>query len=223
MKKLVGCLRLRGLVRVPNGGLRVGGNPQWLDGGGSTDFTIVRNPLNGEPYIPGSTLKGRLRAMLEKVEGKGGQAGEPCNCGRKDCLVCVLFGAHKRPQADSSPTRIIMRDAPLTADARARLRELEAEGKSLVEEKAESLVDRDKGTTEPPRWQERVWEADFQLEVLIHVYDGDEPVRMLEYVRRGLGLVQEIGALGGGGSRGSGQVRFENISVDPMTLESISV
>ena len=222
MKKLVGCLRLRGTIRVPNGGVRVGGNPQWLEHGGTADFTLVRNPVTGEPYIPGSSLKGRVRAMLEKVEGRG-REGEPCNCGRKDCLVCVVFGAHKRPQAESSPTRLVVRDAPLTSEARTRLRDLEAEGKSLVEEKAETLVDRDKGTTEAPRFQERVWNADFKLEILIHVYDGDEPVKMLEFVRRGLGLVQEIGAVGAGGSRGSGQVQFEDIAVDPMTLESVTV
>lgn len=222
MKKLVGCLRLRGMIRVPQGGLRVGGNPPWLENGATADYTAIRNPVNGEPYIPGSTLKGRLRAMLEKVEGKG-REGEPCNCGRKDDLVCLIFGAHKRPQAESSPTRIIVRDAPLTPESSRRLRELQAEGKSLIEEKAENLVDRDKGTAEHPRWQERVWDAEFQMEILIHVYDGDEPVKMLEFVRRGLGLIQEIGALGAGGSRGSGQVRFENISVDPMTLENVTV
>ncbi len=222
MKKLVGCLRLRGLIRVPNGGLRIGGNPPFLEEGGAADFTVIRNPINGEPYIPGSSLKGRLRAMLEKVEGKG-REGDPCNCGRKDCLVCLIFGAHKRPQSESSPTRIIVRDAPLTAEASRKLRELEAGGKSLIEEKGENLVDRDKGTAEHPRFQERVWDADFQMEILMHVYDGDEPVKMLEFVRKGLGLVQEIGALGAGVSRGSGQVRFENISVDPMTLENVTV
>lgn len=222
MKKLVGCLRLRGLIKVPNGGLRIGGNPASLEQAGSVDFPIVRNPVNGEPYIPGSSLKGRLRAMLEKVEGKG-REGDPCNCGRKDCLVCLIFGAHKRPQAESSPTRILVRDSSLTDESRQQLRDLEAEGKSLVEEKAENAVDRDKGTSEHPRWQERVWEAGFNMEILVHVYDGDEPVKMLEFVRKGLGLIQEIGALGAGGSRGSGQVKFENISVDPLTLESVSV
>jgi CRISPR-associated protein Csm3 len=222
MKKLVGCLRLRGLIRVPNGGLRIGGNPPFLEEGGAADFTVIRNPINGEPYIPGSSLKGRLRAMLEKVEGKG-REGDPCNCGRKDCLVCLIFGAHKRPQSESSPTRIIVRDAPLTAESSRKLRELEAGGKSLIEEKGENLVDRDKGTAEHPRFQERVWDAEFQMEILMHVYDGDEPVKMLEFVRKGLGLEQEIGALGAGVSRGSGQVRFENISVDPMTLENVTV
>ena len=222
MKKLVGCLRLRGLIRVPNGGLRIGGHPASLEQGGSADFTIIRNPINGEPYVPGSSLKGRLRAMLEKVEGKG-RNGDPCNCGQKQCLVCVIFGAHRRPQAESSPTRILVRDAPLTPDSSSRLRELEAGGRSLVEEKAENLVDRDRGTTEHPRWQERVWDAEFQMEILIHVYDGDEPVKMLEFVRKGLGLIQEIGALGAGASRGSGQVRFDDISVDPMTLENVTV
>ncbi len=222
MKKLVGCLRLRGLIRVPNGGLRIGGRPASLEEGGLADFTIIRNPINGEPYIPGSTLKGRLRAMLEKVEGKG-RNGDPCNCGQKECLVCILFGAHRRPQAETSPTRILVRDAPLTAESGRKLHELEAAGRSLVEEKAENLVDRDRGTADHPRWQERVWDAEFQMEILIHVYDGDEPVKMLEFVRKGLGLIQEIGALGAGASRGSGQVRFENISVDPMTLESVTV
>ena len=222
MKKLVGCLRLRGLIKVPNGGLRIGANPATLEQGASVDFPLIRNPVNGEPYIPGSTLKGKLRAMLEKVEGKG-HNGDPCNCGRRDCLVCLIFGAHRRPQAESSPTRILVRDAPLTTESSRELRELQGEGRSLVEDKAEALVDRDKGTADHPRFQERVWDAAFQMEVLIHVYDGDEPVKMLEYIRRGLGLIQEIGALGAGGSRGSGQVRFENISVDPMTLENVTV
>jgi CRISPR-associated protein Csm3 len=222
MKKLVGCLRMRAIIRVPNGGLRIGGNPATLEQGTAVDFPSIHNPVNGEPYIPGSTLKGRLRAMLEKVEGKG-REGDPCNCGRRDCLVCVVFGAHKRPQAESSPTRILVRDAALTPESSLHFRELQAEGKSLFEEKAENLVDRDKGTAEHPRWQERVWDAAFQMEILVHVYDGDEPVKMLEFVRKGLGLIQEIGALGAGGSRGSGQVRFENISVDPMTLESVTV
>lgn len=222
MKKLVGCLRLRGLIRVPNGGLRIGGNPASLEQAGAVDFPIVRNPVNGEPYIPGSSLKGKLRAMLEKVEGKG-REGDPCNCGRKDCLVCLIFGAHKRPQTESSPTRILVRDCPLAPESRQHLHDLEAEGKSLVEEKAENPVDRDKGTAEHPRWQERVWDAGFQMEILVHVYDGDEPVKMLEFVRKGLGLIQEIGALGAGSSRGSGQVRFENLSVDPLTLENVSV
>lgn len=49
-------------------GLAVGGGSIGLEIGGA-DKVVVRNPVTNQPYIPGSSLKGKMRSLLEKVEG----------------------------------------------------------------------------------------------------------------------------------------------------------
>jgi CRISPR-associated protein Csm3 len=220
MKRMLQCGKLTGTIHVE--GLRIGGAPTGLEIGGNVDLTALRDPLNSDrPYIPGSSLKGRLRATLEREAGKASQRGGPCDCGGTDCLICKIFGAH-RTGAPSAPTRIIVRDAHLTAESAAHLAELSKEGKSIFEEKAENLVMRSTGEAKDPRWQERVWDASFSLEILLHVYEGDNAEEMMKYLRHGLGLIQETGSLGAGGSRGSGKVSFE-VQEDWPPLAAITV
>jgi CRISPR-associated protein Csm3 len=216
---MISCGKLTGTAHAE--GLRIGGTPAGLEAGGSVDLNTLRDP-EGRPYIPGSTLKGALRATLERVEGKASEGGEPCNCGQRECKICVIFGAHKNPRAASAPTRIVVRDAHLTADSAARLDALRAEGRSPFEERAESLVRRDTGLAEPARWQERVWEADFNLEILLRIFEGDRAEDLMRTLRQGLGLIQETGAIGAGGSRGSGKIRFE-VQETWLELEKVSV
>ncbi len=91
MKRLISCGKLTGTIHSQ--GLRIGGASQSLEIGSQLDLTALRDPLSGRPYIPGSSLKGSLRAMLERIEGKSSGRGEPCGCGDRDCKVCVIFGA----------------------------------------------------------------------------------------------------------------------------------
>ncbi len=220
MKRMISCGRLTGTIQVH--GLRIGGAAQSLDIGSQMDLTALRDPQSGQPYIPGSAIKGSLRAMLERIEGKSSGRGEPCGCGDRDCKICVIFGAHKNPQPASAPTRIVVRDARLTADSAEAFKGAQKEGGAFFEEKAENLVLRDSGVAKDPRWQERVWSATFALDVLLHIYEGDNPQSLMRYIRQGLGLIQETGSLGAGGSRGSGQVQFE-VQESWLELERITV
>ena len=220
MKRMISCGRLSGAIHVH--GLRIGGAAQSLDIGNQMDLTALRDPVSGQPYIPGSALKGSLRAMLERIEGKSSGRGEPCGCGDRDCKICVIFGAHKNPQPNSAPTRIVVRDARLTADGVKSFDNARKEGGTFFEEKAENLVLRDSGIAKEPRWQERVWDATFGLDILLHIYEGDNPQALMRYLRQGLGLIQETGFLGAGGSRGSGQVRFD-VQESWLELERITV
>ncbi len=219
MKRLISCGRLSGTITAQ--GLRIGGTPPGLEVGTTVDLSALRD-TGGQPYIPGSSLKGKLRSVLERLEGKSSGEGEPCGCGAGDCKVCVLFGAHKKPKAASAPTRIVVRDAPLTAESAGRFRQMQAEGKPFFEEKAENLVLRDSGVAQDPRWQERVWEAAFQMEILVNIYEGDNREELMAFVRQGLGVIQETGALGAGGSRGSGKVHFE-VQETWLELDKITV
>lgn len=67
-KPLLGKIRIFGYLVVETG-LHIGGGGENLDIGG-LDKPVIRNPLTREPYIPGSSLKGKLRAILERLLDK---------------------------------------------------------------------------------------------------------------------------------------------------------
>ena len=46
-------------------GLHIGGSAGELDIGG-VDNPVLRNPLTREPYIPGSSLRGKMRSLLDR-------------------------------------------------------------------------------------------------------------------------------------------------------------
>lgn len=225
--KLEKAVRIRATLHLRSG-TRVGGSGGTLEIGG-VDLTAIKHPATGEPYIPGSSLKGRLRAMLERVEGK--VRDEPCNCGLTTCLVCTVFGAHKNVRADCAPTRIVVRDAPLTTAAREAFRARAREGQPIYEEKTENVIHRRTGVAQHPRQQERVlwgepgeaWAAEFAVEIVIQLYERDKKDDLVSFVRKGLGLIQEIGAIGAAGSRGSGQVEFRDVTEEEIDLAKVTV
>ncbi len=143
-------------------GMRIGGSDDVLQIGG-TDLTCIKDPASGRPYIPGSSLKGRMRSGLEKYHGKvSGGGREPCGCAQPDCPVCRVFGPHKKTDHQLGPTRIIVRDAPLSGAS------------FTIENKTESVNRRDTGAAEHPRTVERVAAgARFKLEIGIQEFDID--------------------------------------------------
>lgn len=206
--------RYEGTIKLITG-LAIKGMSNELNIGGA-DSEVIKNPLTGEPYIPGSSLKGKMRSQLERVYGMKNKRGDaeyakPCGCGKKDCPICVLFGAHTNPNADSAPTRIIVRDSVLTEESRQKIREMPVENGSYLEVKAENLIKRDRGTAEAPRFMERVPAGlEFKLEILLQVFDEDKNKEELlkKRIEQALELV-ENSYLGGSGSRGYGQVKFQ--------------
>ena len=194
-------------------GLHIGGSQDELVIGGS-DNPVIKNPVTGRPYVPGSSLKGKMRAELEKQSGKFGGKGrsEPCGCAK--CHVCRVFGAHKNTRGDLGPSRIIVRDGRLT-------------GSYQIENKTENVIDRKTGAAKP-RSNERVAEgATFSMRIILQVFDLDRNFRypdegshryqggdaLQAVVADGLRLVQLTG-LGGGTSRGSGAVTMTDFTLD---------
>ncbi len=199
-------------------GLHIGGSQDELTIGGS-DNPVIKNPETHKPYIPGSSLKGKMRAELEKKLGRfgGKRDDEPCGCGNMDCPVCRVFGAHKNPRSNLGPSRIIVRDGRLIQGGR-------------IENKTENVISRKSGGANP-RSNERVVEgSEFQMRIVLQVFDldarfqykdrkdhihqGDEAFQAV--VADGLYLIQLTG-LGGGTSRGSGTVSFDKFKLDDKT------
>jgi CRISPR-associated protein Csm3 len=67
-KKLLGKLYITSTIEVETG-LHISGGEGKLDIGG-IDKLVVRDPISEHPYIPGSSIKGKLRSILERFLNK---------------------------------------------------------------------------------------------------------------------------------------------------------
>ena len=187
-------------------GTRVGGSDDLL-GIGTVDLTCIKNPVTRQPYLPGSSLKGRMRSELEKQLGQfGGRDGnQPCGCGQ--CMVCRVFGPHFNPRHNLGPTRLIVRDALLVSGGE-------------IETKTENIIDRKLGTALHPRQVERVVpDSVFDFQVIINVlgldqncsYEGKSGgLALYTIVRRGMQLLENSG-IGSGVGKGYGRLHFVDI------------
>lgn len=221
IRQITGIIRLRS-------GLHIGAGKDTVEIGG-LDQPIIKHPVTGAPYIPGSSLKGKMRALLETSifadnpeTSASILAGKPCECGKKDCPACTLFGSHQAPQkcdSDLGPTRILVRDANLTPESEEQFKN----GRLPMEIKYENIINRVQGVAQHPRPLERVPAGtSFVLTIALKVFDIDTDKNLLKHVWQGLKLI-EMDALGGGGSRGNGQVSFEQLQIDGESVDLSAV
>ena len=195
-------------------GLHIGGSQDEIEIGG-VDLPVIKHPITKEPYIPGSSLKGKMRSTLERKYDNVTNKGEPCGCGKEDCLICRVFGPHKNTSHSLGPTRILVRDSKLSQETRNEYKELAVKGGVLpLENKTENIINRLKGNAEHPRSLERVPAGSkFDMEIAVQIFEGDNEQDIIDFIKEGLLLVQET-YLGGFGSRGSGKVKFQDLTID---------
>lgn len=187
---------------VAKSGIKIGGYKGDDFGISATDNPIVRNPLTGDPYIPGSSIKGKMRSLLEQSGYAKGNSF-PCRCGQKSCPVCKLFGAHLNTKGEAGQPRLIFRDAHLSP-AFANL-------DNVVEVKTETSISRETGTAQNGslREFERIAEGvSFDYEIDLITQDGDNDDELLSVLTAGLHMIEATG-LGGKVSAGYGQVDFQ--------------
>ncbi len=222
--KLKKILPITGAIRLLSG-LHIGASKDTIEIGG-LDQPIIKHPITGAPYIPGSSLKGKMRSLLEiyyftdnPETRKHLSEGWPCGCGKVSCHACRIFGAHSsKTEEGLGPTRLIVRDAMLCGEDHA----LFNNGDLPMEVKYENRINRVMGVAKDPRPLERVPAGvRFDLRLAFKVFE-DDPDDMLGFIYKGLRLI-ELDALGGCGSRGCGQVKFEDVMCDGVGVELESV
>lgn len=210
IKEITGRIVLRS-------GLHIGAGDTEMRIGG-TDNLVVKHPHTFEPYIPGSSIKGKVRSLLEMRSGLMGltkgaplavkdikelQGEQKTACEK----ILKLFGtgAADTEEAESlGPTRVSFADCPF--DQKWRKIAVE-DGLSLTEIKSENRINRITGTAKDPRFTERVPAgAEFRFRVTLKRLSQDEDLDGL--LLEGLKLL-EMDALGGSGSRGYGRIQFE--------------
>lgn len=205
-------------------GLRIGMSQDSFDIGG-TDNPVVKHPITNMPYIPGSSIKGKIRSLIEqKHDGYIQSTGRPCNCGKAQCIPCKYFGTTRGDSV--GPTRFLFRDCELTEESMNSLVDSStSKGTGITELKSEVSIDRNTGrvSRSGPRVMERVpagTEFDFRLDV--RVFEGDDTEEIMRVIQEGLGLLKSD-YLGGSGSRGYGKVDFRDLKVCVNTEVSVDL
>lgn len=218
MNSIKGRLIIKGDLVVKTG-IHIGGGNSSIEIGG-IDSSVIKT-YKGEPFIPGSSLKGKLRSLTELAYGKGN--GKPCDCGT--CAICKIYGVGANEKTNVTlPTRIIVRDAFLKKEIANEMKNKTGDFKDLeflyTESKWENTIDRLKSKANP-RVIERVPEgAKFDVEVIYTIYNDDD-IDNIKTLKEGFQFLEDD-YLGGNGTRGYGKVAFENINVEKKTLKNYS-
>lgn len=201
MKQLVKKIKINTSITLITG-LHIGGNSENVEIGG-IDNPVIKLASKGDvPYIPGSSLKGKMRCLLEQA------AGAP-KVGL-DEKVNNLFGIteNKAINTSNQPSKIIVRDAMLSDDSKKMLLDCDNLDMPYTENKFENVIDRVKGVAQHPRQTERVPAgAEFCAEFIINIWDDDDEQELMALFEKGIRLL-ENDYLGGSGSRGYGQIKF---------------
>lgn len=195
---------------------------------GGVDNVVVRDPLTQHPYIPGSSLKGKMRSLMEKFHG----AVQNRSIGRgvkihvcdsegsyHDCVICRLYGLPGE-LAFARPTRLVVRDVPLSEESADRLASAKTD-LPFTEVKWEAAIDRVTSAA-TPRQLERVpaGSAFGPAEMIYSIYE-EQDIGRFAHVVEGMQLLEDD-YLGGLGSRGSGKVAFTHISVSAKSRDNYS-
>lgn len=224
MMRLIRSRILTGRIQVFTG-LHIGAGKDAIEIGG-IDSPVVKNPYTSEPYIPGSSLKGKLRCLMEwatnrVTDGKtwdGGGEKDPEKLAKDPVLR--IFGT-TNSNWKAGPTRLLVRDCPFNEEWRKSLIE---RGLPFTEEKFENNIDRIQGKAgQGIRKTERVPAgASFDMTMIYRIFDTNDRGKTDEDCFEDLLKVMrllEYDALGGSGSRGYGRIRFQQLSLDGEDLQ----
>jgi CRISPR-associated protein Csm3 len=231
--RLKDYLTLRGTLCCVTG-LRIGGAAETIEIGG-LDNPVIKHPITNLPYVPGSSLKGKMRSLLEFRHNKVPSSGEVHVCSDKECLICRIFGT-SASESEGGPGRLILRDAELTGDEKdangtvvregwkSKAQKLLDAGQPITEIKYENTINRIKSSANPRQMERVPAGVEFAFEIGYRVFDtgdgGKKDWEFFQHVVEGLKLVQ-ADALGSSGSRGYGRVAFENMTVTNLAGEKL--
>jgi CRISPR-associated protein Csm3 len=210
--KLRGYMQLEAILRLKSG-LHIGRGEK-PDRGES--LSIMESRRTGLPYIPGSSLKGKMRFILESVYGRlqtdPKDPGSPCWCGK--CQICLLFGSGSSNNT-FEPTRLIFRDCFLTNESAELLEKIN------LEEKPGVRIDRTSGKAAGGALfpAKRVPEgSEFEFNLSVRVFENDVADSIRRWLATGL-FFMEQDAIGGGGTRGSGRIEFDSIKFNGLEFD----
>ena len=208
--KLIAKIYIKGFIRTLTG-LHIGGSKAALDIGG-VDLNVIKT-YKGIPYIPGSTLKGKLRNQLVRIEGNKQVETDSYQ-------IKQIFGNAPKANNPFVKTRLLIPDMyPVVKNGKYTLGSFADYDLELgyTEVKFENTIDRRNGGA-IPRQLERVPEdVCFQMKLVYDVYDDNKTDAHIKQILLAMRLLEED-YLGGQGSRGYGRISFDDVEIKRSTI-----
>ncbi len=208
MSKLIKKIVYTGAITLKTG-LHIGGTNAALNIGGPDKF-VVRNPLNNIPYIPGSSLKGKMRSLIEIYNGCVSVDKDGKYIASKDpnSTSGKLFGV-SGDSDDSRPSRLIVRDAELDVNSA----DFTNTDLPFTESKTEVTIDRVTAKAMPRTFERVPAGAKFNLNMVLNIFEGENEKELKQTLQQAIDLLHDD-YLGGHGSRGYGQVEITLDNLD---------
>lgn len=194
MTKLIKKIKYTASIELLSG-LHIGASTENAQIGG-VDKPIIRRKMDDQPYLPGSSIKGKMRCLLEQRRGAS-------DVGKSE-EVNLLFGY----AADNLPSKILVRDANLDTESANQLKNNFNTDLPYSEVKFENSIDRVTGKASNPRQIERIPAgAKFNAEFVINIWENDVKDELISLFKEGITLL-EADYLGGSGTRGYGHIKI---------------
>ncbi|NLJ90556.1 MAG: type III-A CRISPR-associated RAMP protein Csm3 [Clostridiales bacterium] len=194
-------------------GLHIGGTDSY-SAIGAVDSPVIRDSVTGNPIIPGSSIKGKMRSLLQKTFGASPSHNEDHD------QVLRLFGSSSDKNKEAIPSRLKFNDCFMNEESEKALKNANIR---LTEVKTENSIDRKTSKANPRQIERVVRGSIFDFELFYDVLNEDELEEDFKNISTAIKLL-ESDYLGGHGSRGSGRIKFNNLKVtrifgDAPTIE----
>lgn len=200
-------IQITGTIEVVTG-MHIGGSEAFA-AIGAIDSPVIIDPLSRKPIIPGSSLKGKMRALLAK-------AYNPTVVNHNDDSekISRLFGSSANNKLMTS--RLIFSDMILD-----NYDELHSKGlDSITEVKFENTISRTTSVANPRQIERVIRGSKFKLNIIYDVLEDyqEQALDDIKILVEGMKLLQ-YDYLGGGGTRGNGKIKFSNVTADTVIGE----
>lgn len=203
-------IEIRGKIEVCTG-MHIGGSSAFA-AIGAVDSPVIKDVRTGNPIIPGSSLKGKMRTLLAKKYNQKKVASSPDN--DDECLLRLFGTSKKDAKGCIKKSRVIFSDMIMS-----NAEELRDKGiRSLTEVKFENSIDRITAVANPRQIERVIRGAQFELNIIYELDNEEEAIEDLAILADGMKLLG-YDYLGGSGSRGYGKIKFNNLETECVVGE----
>ncbi|WP_034631399.1 type III-A CRISPR-associated RAMP protein Csm3 [Desulfotruncus alcoholivorax] len=172
---------------------------------GAVDAVVVRDPLTRRPYIPGSSLKGKMRYLLARIYAREGRLKDIKEENRQ---LLRLFGSSGDKLVLS---RLQFYDLFMTGESAGRLEKMDTD-LYLTEIKFENTISRLTAIANPRQLERVPAGAEFDFKLVYNVENLEELEEDMRHLGYGTYMLQDD-YIGGHGSRGYGRIELSEITI----------
>lgn len=202
-------LEITGKIKVMTG-LHIGGSKEF-SAIGAVDSPVMRDTYSNMPFIPGSSLKGKLRFLLQEKYGKK-VLDKKITHNDDDIIVKRLFGGgNDKNNTEPIKARLYFSDSFISNEEELNKIGIE----QVTEVKFENTINRFTAIANPRQIERIIRGTEFDMSVIYNADKEDEIEEDIKNLKEAFELL-EYDYLGASGSRGYGRVKIENLKLNQV-------